>query len=177
VISDLFLIRRLQPARSRPGNLFSAAKKPLDSSCHCSRILQLAFPNDEHSPSLLLKKLTVGFVAKLIPVELRNPILGAGTRYPSFRAAGMLMPETSVHKYDFPACRENDVRLSGQVEAMQPEPISDVVNEAAKDNFRVRVLAAYAPHVRTAVFRTDLIHRRPQTEPANPLRWLSSALN
>ncbi len=109
---------------------------------------------------MLLKKRTVGFVAKLIAPQLPGPILGTGSGYPSFRTAGMLMPEAAVHQYYFPARREDNVRVSWQVATMQPETVSEAVNEAAQNNLRARVLAANAPHVRAAPFRADLIHRR-----------------
>lgn len=152
---DFLLVRHCLPAPRRG----SPAKKFLDRFRHSARVLQFAFPDDKGCPAQLLQTFPIGFIANLIALQLCYPIFWTRTGYPAFGTAGMLMPEASVHQYDFTSARKNNVRLARQVAPVDPETISETVNEPPEDKLGFRILAANAAHVRAAAFRADLIHR------------------
>jgi hypothetical protein len=50
-------------------------------------------------------------------------------------SAIMSMPETAIHKNYRSVLRENQVRLSGQLPVMQPEPKTQTVQATANNHF------------------------------------------
>jgi hypothetical protein len=68
------------------------------------------------------------------------------------------MPEASVYEDDFSPARENQIRLSGQVTAVEPEAISQPVCEFADDQFRFGVLRPHLSHDSTALCPGEYIH-------------------
>ena len=66
-----------------------------------------------------------------VPVELWNPIPAIGMRYPSLAAAAMLMLEATVNKDRLALFGENEVRCAWEGFAMEPETVTESVNELA----------------------------------------------
>jgi hypothetical protein len=69
----------------------------------------------------------------------------------------MLVPEAAMNKYHFPAARKNDIGFSRKIFAMQAEPVTEAVNQAAECNLWIRVFAGDTPHVGASVFCRKLI--------------------
>ena len=69
----------------------------------------------------------------------------------------MSVPETSVNEYDFLPLGKHDIRLARQVTRVQPEAITHAVQQRAHEQFRLRIRAANAAHVPTAVFLCQAI--------------------
>ena len=70
----------------------------------------------------------------------------------------MSVPETSVHEHHLMPSWKDKVGLSGKIFAVQAEPVTKTVNQAAERELWIRVFAAYAPHVGTAPLLRNLIH-------------------
>jgi len=63
------------------------------------------------------------------------------------------MPEAAVNKDHGPVFRQNNIGCSGQIPAMQPEPISDCMESGPDDDFRFCVLAADCSHIPAPLLR------------------------
>jgi hypothetical protein len=61
-------------------------------------------------------------------------------RHPALSASGVLMPEASVDENHFPAGRKDQVWSSGEVFAVQPESVAQVVEHPAQQKFRGCIL-------------------------------------
>jgi hypothetical protein len=68
------------------------------------------------------------------------------------------MPKAAVHEDNLAAAEKYDVRPTRQILPVQPESVSEPVNQAAEGELRPRVFAPDAPHVGAAPFSADLIH-------------------
>ena len=82
---------------------------------------QLTLPDDEDSPAHLLQGLldfTVSFdvLGKFVRPELCSCGRKSGPTTPC-----MAMPETTVHKYDAAASRENDIGSPREIATMKPK--------------------------------------------------------
>lgn len=58
----------------------------------------------------------------------------------------MTMPKAPVDKYHGPMFCQHDIGCAGKSLAMQPEPKSETMKEAANDHLRAGVLPPYRPH-------------------------------
>ena len=58
----------------------------------------------------------------------------------------MAVPETPVDEYDRPVPGKNEIRLSGQVSAVDPEPESPAVQGRPDYQFRFRIPAPDSGH-------------------------------
>src|SRR5205085_2816238 len=108
----------------------SASEKLLYRSRYGCDVLQLAFPDDKHLPPLLLKESPVRCIADLISFELYGPVVEPRTGYPAFPAIRVLMPEASVGEDNLLAPRKDHIRLARKIFTMQPESISEAVDQA-----------------------------------------------
>jgi hypothetical protein len=70
----------------------------------------------------------------------------------------VLVPEAPVDEDDRPVFREDDIRVAGQVFAMQAEAIPQPVQQAPDDEFRLRVPAADTRHVPASSIGRAAIH-------------------
>jgi hypothetical protein len=69
------------------------------------------------------------------------------------------MPEAAVREYNLAAPRKDDVRPARQIFTMQPESVPEPMDQSPQGNFRAGILAANTPHICTASFGADFIHR------------------
>jgi len=63
----------------------------------------------------------------------------------------MLMPETTVHEYDFAAGRENEIGLPWQPRYMKAIPITEPVHQPADFHLGLHPLASDSPHIIAAL--------------------------
>ena len=72
----------------------------------------------------------------------------------------MSVPETAMNKNNAFVFRQNNVRLSGQVFPVQPEPVSEDMKSTANRNFRLRVSRTDSGHVPASLFfAQDISHQ------------------
>jgi hypothetical protein len=73
---------------------------------------------------------------------------------PAYNLAGsvtMLMPETTVHEYDFAAGWKDEIRLAWQALDMKSIPITKPVHQSADLHLGLHPLASDTPHIITAL--------------------------
>jgi hypothetical protein len=58
----------------------------------------------------------------------------------------MAVPKTSVHEDCFSARGKDEIRATGQISAVKPETIAQLVNQAAHDQLRLGILLSYPSH-------------------------------
>jgi hypothetical protein len=68
------------------------------------------------------------------------------------------MPEAAMNEDHSPIFRENNIRCSRQIPAMQSEPVAECMQCSADDYFRFCVLAADRSHIPAALLRRVNIH-------------------
>ena len=87
------------------------------------RIRCFALPDYQRLPTNFRQRRYILFVAFLVALQLRLPIIGVRLR--NVRAlAAVRVPEAPMHEYRFPATREHDVRRTRQRPIVEPEPES-----------------------------------------------------
>jgi hypothetical protein len=121
-----------------------------DLGRHAVDILKFALPDYERLPALRFEHLKRVPITRLVSPELFRPELPVG-RGDGGALAIVAVPETSVDKDDFTPRNEGQVRLAGQVFAVQAEAIPEPVHQTAHLHLRRCVLAANRPHVGAAV--------------------------
>ena len=89
----------------------------------------------------------VARVAFDIFLELVLPVPAACAWNPTFRATGMLMPKASMHEDSLFCFPKHYIRLARQLCGVNPVSISEAIDRFPNRKFRLRVLAANAPHV------------------------------
>ena len=84
-----------------------------------------------------------------VPVQLGKPIflIGLGPSRDLAGRAAMLMPVASVHEDDLLPGSKHEVGFSRQIFPVQAVAVSHPVHGPAHEEFRLRALAAYRPHV------------------------------
>jgi len=90
--------------------------------------LEFTLPNNEHPPSKPAKIGTMLHVSFLVPLQLWPPVFLTGLWETAFPTGGVLMPEASMHKDNFPQTHQHNVGASWKVFAMQTEPEAHAVN-------------------------------------------------
>ena len=91
----------------------------------------MALPDYEHLPALPSQLAQVPLVSGNVSLTLCLPELGVGRRrYPAV-SAFVHMPEAAVNEDDFAMPRQNHVRMTRQVFAMQCVTVAHTVNERA----------------------------------------------
>lgn len=94
------------------------------------------------------------------------------------------MPEAAVHEYDRIVPRQNDVRLTGKILAMEAEAVAQRVEEGSDANLRLGVLPSYRSHIAASLFRSvDVDHHASpafsclsRTRAMNPVKSRSHVL-
>lgn len=127
-------------------------QKPFNSFERSGGVFQLAFPDDKIAPSPLFQGRLCGGVPLLVPQQLRFPILQPRAGHPAFSASGVLMPKTAMNEYDFAPRGEHNVRLSGEISPVEPEPVAKAVDHATNCKLWSRIPAANAAHNGAAAF-------------------------
>ena len=103
------------------------------------RVAQFALPDDDHFPAVPAEFFPVSVIALTRASELRQPVLATGSRGARAWATGMPVPETAVDEHDGAMFGQHDIRIAGQIGAMQSESKSKAVKERPDLLFRRRV--------------------------------------
>ena len=124
-------------------------EKRADALCCFVDVAGFAIPDHEHPPTGPPELSCMFLISRNIARELGCPVAGVG-----FGAAGieagcfdMHMPKTAVDEDDFLACTEHEVRLAGQVFAMETIAEAEGGRDAADDEFRLGVFGFDRRHV------------------------------
>lgn len=118
---------------------------------------RLALPEGEHTPAEGGKGGGVGRIAGLIAGNLRPPEIDSGLRELAVSAA-MAVPEAAMHEDGEAMPWKHDIRLSGQVLAVETKAIPEAEESAAHGQFRAGVLAFYRLHDPPALLGSAGIH-------------------
>lgn len=114
---------------------------------------KLALPNDQHLPAINLQLRNTGRIARSITADFCAPVLGIFLRQSAATRTIMSVPETPVHKYDLPACRERHIRFPREIATMQAVAVSHTVSQAPHGHFRGGVFSLDGAHYAAALFR------------------------
>lgn len=115
----------------------------------------MTLPHNQYVPAHALKSVSIAPVAETISFQLGLPVFFPRFWHGGQSASLVPMPKTSMNKNNFTSPGQRHVRLSGQVSAMKPIPISHGVHHAAHGKLRFRVLAPDAGHLPASFFRRD----------------------
>ena len=132
--------------------------------------LQLAFPDNDDLPSVLLQHSVVLLVALLVPPNFGDPELPvrrrnlAATRADNFQFSifnfqfGFVsMPEAPVDEYRRPVGPHHDIRLPRNTLHVQPIPIPMRPQPPPHLQLRLRVLAADVRHASVPLLRSHRV--------------------
>src|SRR5215813_10195820 len=89
-------------------------EKPPDSCFQAFKVLQLAFPNRQHLPTLLHERPHVPPIAPLVFFQLWKPEIQPRLRQARERTVPMPMPKAAVNEDDLAEPSENEVRATRQ---------------------------------------------------------------
>lgn len=106
----------------------------------------LAFPNRQRAPAGFLQRSHLQAISLFVPADLRKPVFTIGFRNAGAPPAIMAMPKTSMDENHFPSAYQHNVGRTGQIFAMQSKPVSEPVQFAANDEFRLGIFRAHRPH-------------------------------
>jgi hypothetical protein len=107
----------------------SITEECLDSSFLSFWILDFAFPQDELDPLQLLKLFGNLLVTSDIRIEFMLPKLNSRFRCIGITAPCVPLPETAMHKNDYPVTGENDVGSSRQHCIVKSESVAHTVQQ------------------------------------------------
>lgn len=138
---------------------FRSAKKRSQAFLHAALIPYFAFPYNERLPALRFEGFDILSVPRFVPLQLRPPITLIGFRNMGGLAI-MRVPEAAVNENHLPARSEHQVRLSGKVFPMKPEPVSQPVRETPHLQFGLHILAPNRAHVCTTVHQRGTLPER-----------------
>jgi hypothetical protein len=133
-------------------------------SCHPDsekrRVLRLALPNNQYPPAQPLESCSRFFVPRHVPRELSGPLRPVCRWRRGPRAACVPVPETPVHEDHRSPPWENDVGRTGQVTAMESEPIPKAVQRTTYEDLGSGVLLPDPGHRVSALSRGERIGHR-----------------
>jgi len=116
------------------------------------RVLSLALPDDKNPPSKGFKGLLYGRIPLSVLVKLVIPVLPIALWSACLPAAGMTVPEASVHEDGCLVARQDDVGPTGQVPAMQAKSVSLFVQNSPHDPLGAGVASADTGHYSASDF-------------------------
>lgn len=87
----------------------------------------LALPDGDYAPSLATERADAAFVALDVVGEFFAPVGGPGLGHGGASAALVAMPKAAVDEYDGFVFGQDDVRLAGQVAAVDAEAVAHAV--------------------------------------------------
>jgi hypothetical protein len=114
-------------------------------------VLNFALPYNERTPTLCGQGLQIFRISFAVAQELWFPILDIGLWNVGVFAT-MSVPEAAMNKYHFSPGRENEVRRFGEIGAVKPVAVSQLMDQPSYRNLRLHALAADRAHVRAAVY-------------------------
>lgn len=93
------------------------------------RVFGLTFPHDDTSPAKFAQRALLNFVADGVAIQFREPPFPTVRRRRAILAAAMPMPEAAVDKDDRLVFHQHHVRPSGKFLSVQPETITEPVQQ------------------------------------------------
>ena len=106
----------------------------------------LAFPHRQHPPAQSPQTAPVPGVALDVPIQLRFPVSAIGPRPPVASSTSVLMPEAAVHEDDRPVSGQHEIRRSGKVSPVEPEPVAQSVDQPPYGDLGRGVGRSYLRH-------------------------------
>jgi hypothetical protein len=121
-------------------------------------VFDLALPDRQDSPPLLLKRQRIALIAFDVPVEFSDPELRTRLRQYGIFAALVPVPEAAMHKYRYVPALEDDVRASRQLLILERKPKAKAMKQRADALLGARIATPDAAHVPAPSFGRKLIH-------------------
>lgn len=122
------------------------------------RIPQLALPQNQNYPSIILQLLQHCEISFNIGLKLGRPEIDSRLGQDGIFTSGMAMPKTPMNKNTDPEPRQYNIRFSRQVFAMKPEPVAMGVQKAPDCHFRLGAFPFDASHHAGSCGAVDDIH-------------------
>lgn len=132
---------------------------PVQPDAELFSITKFAFPDDEYLPAEPAKLSGNPPVSLHICGELSRPELIPGFRCVRVTASAVPVPETAVDKDDRPVSGQHYVGTAGQRLRMQPEAVTQPVQDGPYGALGIRVLPADSGHVPAASFLGQAVHQ------------------
>jgi hypothetical protein len=120
-------------------------------------VVRLTLPEGEHTPAQGFDRGCIRRIAGLVAGDLRPPKIESGLRELAVSAA-VAVPEAAMHEDGEAMPGKHDIRLSGQVLAVQAKAIAKTEESAAHDQFGAGVLASDGLHDPPALLGGAGIH-------------------
>lgn len=105
-------------------------------------VLDFALPQYQDAPAQVSERYFVPAISIDIRLSLCRPEFGSCGGFHFAIAAIVAVPKTPVNEDDCPKARQDDIRFTGQVLAMEPETISERVEKSPDGDLWLRVLTA-----------------------------------
>jgi hypothetical protein len=115
-------------------------QQQLNSDTRSDFVLEVAFPNDQRSPSQRFQPSARGGVTRAVARDLLRPISNVGFWKARSPAASVPMPKASMHENRRVAAGNRQVGFSGQVGAMKPIAITKATDYSADNLFGSGIL-------------------------------------
>jgi hypothetical protein len=135
----------------------SALEKPEEALGQTIGLRCLALPDCHDAPAKPPQLTYVVLVARLVPCELRHPVLLPGFRQMGVNAPWMLVPKTALHLDDAAKAGEDQVGPPRKAWNVEPEPDSHAMHESPHSHLRKRVPAAYLAHILRAPLWSEVV--------------------
>ena len=112
--------------------------------CQLARIFGFALPYDHNSPAKLPELCAHANIASIVGSKLVGP--ERRRRRGRLRAAGVSVPEASVHEQHNVSSWKDEIRCARKITSMEAEAKSDRVSRLSNSVFRGRVFAPNSRH-------------------------------
>lgn len=117
-------------------------------------------PHSDDIPSKLLQSRFRPLIARDIFRKFTLPELNTALWIIGVLAAGVPVPETTVHEDGRSMFRQYQIRGSWQVPLVQAEAVSQAMEKFADNYLRLGVFALDAPHIPAAALRSEAVSHR-----------------
>lgn len=114
-------------------------------------VLQLALPDNKHTPSEVFKRLQISGITTHVVCDLPRPVINPTLRNPSIATPFVTMPKAPAHIDDLAPTGHDDVRASGEVSAMESVAIAHTKEKTPHDHLRGSVFRPNPGHHLTAL--------------------------
>jgi hypothetical protein len=133
-------------------SIANSVDRSLVSSVNC------ALPNYTDPPLHCLKLLCDGAISPFIADEFGSPKIRPRSRECCFRAAVMMVPETSVYEDDNFLLYKDDVRSAWKISSVQPETQTGRMKRRTQHSLWFGVGACNPAHIKPSLRRGEYIH-------------------
>lgn len=118
-------------------------EESLDSYSQLWNILRLAFPQDQHLPTIALERFEISLITRRIRQPLGFPEFCVRRRHYSSISAVVHMKKAAMYINYLTISNEYDVGFSGKILVVQSISISQAMNNGSDDRLRTSVAAAH----------------------------------